>query len=414
MSNPPRRVYKFDDFELDPDGPALYHRGEMIDQGGRKMLQVLAVYLRHPRDLVSHQAVLDEVWGEDTFGVTPEMVSQYISQLRTVFSRFEPGKDYFKSKRGRGYIFEAEVEVSGDEPPPADDLAEQPAEQKPGHPPLKQPTNTRRRGVNKVVLGAVGMVVVALSIFAYWQRSQRNDDEEVRRIVNESQLYESLILYRDPNAFKESDLDKYWTPELQTNVNYDRSRIRGAVKKLIEEGQHYGEESRCEVFEFQTVEIDKKNATAVVKTLEKWFVAIYQTDGTLLKNRTIGPYFVSYIVRNIDDRWLIEKSTTGRIIRPTPHLSEVEPITPAIAGKEFWVRVKGQDLEAETVYFEIVGPGCPQIKPCKVPNDVLRDKSRMTDSAIDNIPLTLASGSFNIIAHNGDSPPSEPVTLKVP
>ena len=177
---------------------------------------------------------------------------------------------------------------------------------------------------------------------------------------------------------------------------------------------HYGDETKCEQFDFQTVDINTADDLATVKTLETWFVALYQTDGTLIRNRTVGPYFVNYTLRKIGGRWLIEKSTTGRINRPTPHLSDIEATSETKAGQQFFAKITGEDFEAETIYFEIVGPGCPDSKPCKISNDVLREKSKLTETTIENVPFTLASGNFKIVAHDGESQASNPVYLTIP
>ena len=190
--------------------------------------------------------------------------------------------------------------------------------------------------------------------------------------------------------------------------------IRESVDKAIEEHRRYGDETRCEQFDFQSVEINKSADMAIVKTLEKWFVAEYLDDGTLLKNKYVGPYFVSYVLRKVNGRWLIEKSTTARVSCPTPHLINIEPITEMKPGQQFFVRISGQDLEAETVYLEVLGPGCPESKPCKVPNSALRENSKLRADQLDNVPLTLAPGNFRIMAHNGDSPASNAVYLTVP
>ena len=132
------------------------------------------------------------------------------------------------------------------------------------------------------------------------------------------------------------------------------------------------------------------------------------------KNKYVGPYFVSYILRKVNGRWLIEKSTTARMNRPTPLVSGIEAISEIKPGRQFFVKITGQDFEAETVSIEVVGEGCPESRPCKVPNTVLRENSKLTDIALDNVPLTLTSGDFQIVVHNGDSPASNTWSVKVP
>lgn len=153
---------------------------------------------------------------------------------------------------------------------------------------------------------------------------------------------------------------------------------------------------------------------AVVKTLEKWFIAVYGGDGKLIRNRTVGPYFVSYILRKIDGQWLIEKSNTGRATPSAPRLTKVEATTEAASGKQFFVRLTGEDFLSEIVHIKIIGEGCPESNPCVIPNSALLKHSKLSGSIIENIPLTLASGEFSIVAHNGESKASNALTLRVP
>ena len=233
-------------------------------------------------------------------------------------------------------------------------------------------------------------------------------------MVKESQLFESLVLYKDPVSFKETDLDKFWTPELDVNSNYDRGTIRQAAAKLVDEGKRYGDETKCEQFDFQSVEVNANKDMAVVKTLEKWFIAVYGADGKPIKNRTVGPYFVSYVLRKIEGRWLIEKSNTGRATPSPPHLTNVVTTTEAAGGRQFFIRITGENFLDEIVQIKITGEGCSESNPCTVSNRDLREHSKISGTVIENVPLTLASGEFQIVALNGESQASNPIQLTVP
>ncbi len=416
MNSGARQVYRFDEFELESDGPGLYYRGELVETGGTKMLRVLGVFLRNPNHLVSHDDVLNEVWGEGNSDAMSDNVNQYVAQLRRVLSKFEPDRSYFTNKKGRGYIFNGDVRIGGVDTQPAT-VAPEPQHAAPSDPAIDDShvadSRSGRRFFRPLYVAAAGALII-IAVLGYSLFPWRDHDAEIRRVVRESQMYESLVLYRQPASFKAGDLDKYWTADLGEHANYDGSRIREAVLKMVDEGRRYGDESRCDQFEFQTIEIDATNKMAVVTTLEKWFVAVYKKDGELFRNRTVGPYFVSYIVRNIDGRWLVEKSTTGRVGRPTPRLDKSEESSERGGDKEFFFPITGQDFEPATVFIQAVGPGCPEIKPCKISNTFLLENAQLSDMLLDGLPMTLASGQFKIVAHNGDSQPSNPVYLNVP
>ncbi len=415
MSSEPPTVFTFDDFRLDTDGPALYHRDRLIDGGGKKMLEVLAVFLRKPNSLVSYNELIDSVWGEGNSRISSDNLNQYVRQIRKVLSTYEPDRVYFSNKKGRGYEFTADVETVT------------PVIEDPGsgaHPVstdihYQSPATVPAAGRSTYGFGRSGVIFAVFALlligsFGFWMYASPNDDEEIRRIVKESQVYESLVLYKEPQEFREENLDQYWTPDLDLTANYDRRRIRESVKNLIRESRKYGDGTKCVRLDFQSVEISKDKSLATVRTLEEWFLAVYNADGTPLRNRTVGPYFVDYILKKHDGRWLIEKSTSASVIRPRPQLAHVNSPGQVEAGKEFRIDITGQDIEPQSVLVEIVGPGCPEVKPCRISNEILRTHAKVSAISLTSVPLTLASGEFQVFLYNADSQPSVPAILTVP
>lgn len=407
-----QHVYKFNDFQLDAERFALYHQDEVVRGVEKKSLEVLAVLLRNADRLVSHDEIIKWVWRDNPHGVTPARVNHYVSKLQKVFAKYEPDLKFIENLKGRGYVFIKEVEVGEhDSFMRAEDLPSEQLTQDEVSTEIREAAQTS--GFFLKVRYIVALLVLLLLV-AVWFWYPRNDEEEVRRVVKDSQMYESLVLYKNPSSFKEEDLDKYWTTEHDIGLNYDRRRIREAVKKLIDEGRRYGDETKCEQFEFQTVNINTKGDFADVKTLEKWFVAIYFDNGTLQKNKYVGPYFVSYNLRKVDGRWLIEKSNTARANPSPPRLLNVEPAAQIVGGQQFFVKLTGEDFLPELIYIKVVGEGCPQDNPCLIPNSALRKHSKLSETTIENVPLTLTSGEFLIYAQNGESKASNPINLSVP
>jgi len=85
----------------------------------------------------------------------------------------------------------------------------------------------------------------------------------------------------------------------------------------------------------------------------------YTTDRALIKNRTFGPHFESYVLRKTKGPWLIQKSTTARVNRPTPLLTGIGLETEARPGQQFFLRIAGKDIEPEMLYLEVKGAGMP-------------------------------------------------------
>ena len=408
--------FRFDNFRLDPKSNSLYFGGQLIEGLNRKSVQILAVLLEKPKQVVSHEEIIGRVWGDNYTGATPQNVAQYIRKLRKKLAEIKPDEKFIGTAPNRGYIFERDVFT-------ADPLTEAPPESGAGEEAVERPvladavagtTGVGRRNRRTLVVSAVAILIGVALIFAGKYYLTMREEDRVRQVVQDSQLYESLVLYKDPKSFKEENLDKYWTTELDMNSNFDRKRIRTGVRNLLEKSQHYGNETKCEQFEFQSIEIDAKNEIALVKTLEKWFIAVYNDDGSLDKNRYVGPYFVSYVLRNVEGRWLIEKSNTARANIPSPRIVNLEAQTEIKAGQQFFVKLSGEEFLPQSVYVRITGEGCPEQNPCIVPNSALLKHSELSGSTIEQVPLTLASGDFLIYVHNSENHVSDPIALKVP
>ena len=405
--------FHFDNFRVDPSTNSLYHDDTLVEGLNKKSVQILAVLLEKPKQVVSHNELIARVWGDNYTGATAQNVAQYIRKLRKALAEIEPDETFIGTAPNRGYIFERDVRRSDTaEIPGPVKLSEQTRDRDPAV--VAEPAQPARNRSRLLWLApAVGLILVGVFLGARYCTAS-TEEERVRQVVQDSQLYESLVLYRDPKSFREADLDKYWTTELDMNSNFDRKRIRTGVRNLLEKGQHYGNETRCEQFEFQSVEIDNKNEMALVKTLEKWFIAVYREDGTLEQNKYVGPYFVSYVLRNIDGRWLVEKSNTARATLPNPRVTAIEVESEKKPGQQFFVKISGQEFLPQSVYIRVSGEGCPEQNPCIVPNSALLKHSKLTETSLDHVPLTLAAGEFLIYVHNSENHPSNPVALSVP
>jgi DNA-binding winged helix-turn-helix (wHTH) protein len=400
----------FENFTFDPSRLALYHGGELI-RIERKALEVLAVLLDTPNELVCFDELIERVWRDNPAGVTPIHVAQPIAKLRKALQAYEPHSDFIENVRGQGYVFKGKVDYIGqtlvdrrspDIPALTDDAASN----------LEGLRGSR--GYRGQLIFLTVVVAVLLGGLVGWQLFRRDDEREIRRVLEESQRFESLVMYRFPNDFDQSKIDEYWLSEEQYGVDVDRRRINAGLSRLKAEDRHYGPESKCEQFEIQSVEVNTAGDFATAKTLEKWFTAEYQNDGTLIKNKTVGPYFVHYILLKVDGRWKVKVSSTARATPPPPIIENLAAVSEPTAGEEFYVRVDGQGFDAETFSMKVVGPGCPDVSPCSVPNSAIRIHSKISSSLIDKVPLTLASGEFTLYAVNGTSSPSNSTTLRVP
>ncbi|MDX2181534.1 MAG: hypothetical protein SFV18_18210 [Bryobacteraceae bacterium] len=136
------------------------------------------------------------------------------------------------------------------------------------------------------------------------------DETEIRRVVRESQLFETLRIYVAPKAFDRSKLNDFWVPADRGGRAIQN--IEAAVQRQISRGTHYGDESKVEMFEIFSLAIFSPGDYAEVRTKERWYVPMYRDDGSRVVERSpfLGPYQVDYTLRKIDGKWLIQSAGT--------------------------------------------------------------------------------------------------------
>jgi DNA-binding response OmpR family regulator len=86
---------RFADLELDPRTREVYRAGRPIALTTREF-ELLDLFLRHPRQVLSKEAILDRLWG---YAFDDNLVEVYVSYLRRKLG--EPA--LIQTKRGAGY-----------------------------------------------------------------------------------------------------------------------------------------------------------------------------------------------------------------------------------------------------------------------------------------------------------------------
>lgn len=138
-------------------------------------------------------------------------------------------------------------------------------------------------------------------------RNNENDEEQIKKVVIDSQMNEVLSIYVNPKTFSEDDLNKYWLPPELGGTGSER--IKKSVKRLREKRWRYGDDSKVELFEILSVNISGDEAE--VRTSERWFLPLYDYDGNRIMER--NPYLslgrVNYKLRKVNGKWLIQDTT---------------------------------------------------------------------------------------------------------
>jgi Tol biopolymer transport system component/DNA-binding winged helix-turn-helix (wHTH) protein len=113
MSNKTLTLYEFDEFRVDANQKCLWHADQLVSLTP-KAFETLLVLIKHRGEIVSKDALLDEVWA-DTF-VEESTLSQNILTLRKTLSAFEKDKQFIVTIPRRGFRFVADVkEIAADE-----------------------------------------------------------------------------------------------------------------------------------------------------------------------------------------------------------------------------------------------------------------------------------------------------------
>ncbi|HXN38256.1 MAG TPA: response regulator transcription factor [Solirubrobacteraceae bacterium] len=95
-------VLAFEDLRLDRRAHEAW-RGERLLQLTRTEFQLLEMFLRHPRQVLTRSAIFEHVWGYD-FGATSNSLGVYMGYLRRKTEQREDEPRLLHTVRGVGYV----------------------------------------------------------------------------------------------------------------------------------------------------------------------------------------------------------------------------------------------------------------------------------------------------------------------
>jgi hypothetical protein len=135
-----------------------------------------------------------------------------------------------------------------------------------------------------------------------------SDEEEVKRTVKESQIFESLNVYEHPEQYEKNLPSNYWVPV--DKGGQALKAVENSIRNLVAKGWHYGPESSVRTFDILNAAIFAGDR-AEVRTREHWYLPLYYKNGTRVEGRSadLGPYEVNYLLRKLDGKWLIQTAT---------------------------------------------------------------------------------------------------------
>lgn len=132
--------------------------------------------------------------------------------------------------------------------------------------------------------------------------------EEIRRVVTDSQLNETLKIYVYPSNFDRSLLGRYWVPESKGGKAI--VKIENSVRRLVDRGWHYDKESANEKLDILSIKVWPQGNVADVRTHERWYVPMVDAEGMPVKDREpFLEYSCTYRLLRVDGKWLIMTTT---------------------------------------------------------------------------------------------------------
>jgi two-component system response regulator MprA len=99
----PPAILRFSDLELNPATHQVQRNGQPVELTAREF-ELLELFLRHPRQVLTRDQIFDQVWGYD-FGGESKIIEVYIRRLR---SKLEAGgqRPLLRTIRGVGYVLD--------------------------------------------------------------------------------------------------------------------------------------------------------------------------------------------------------------------------------------------------------------------------------------------------------------------
>jgi DNA-binding winged helix-turn-helix (wHTH) protein len=336
-----KKAYEFDQFVLETGTERrLLHHGKTvaIKDKALRLLQLLVESRGKP---VERGRLLGELWPHQD--VEDNNIDQLVAVLRKKMGNKPNGGQYLETVPRVGFMFAAEVKEKGKASPEISLVAGtvETHGRQIGHIGNQssgtwlstlegdRKPNYRRFDLSNPVLAVTALVlsvITATLIATVFSREVNDvrtlhstnrivsapaDEAEVKRVVKESQVFETLGIYVNPNGFDETKLNEYWLPAEQggkaiLQVNKQIASLRG-------KGRHFGEESELRQFEFRDVRIHAGREYAEVRTEEKWYVPLYEADGSRVMDKNpILAYPVDYMLRKVNGKWLLEENGTPR------------------------------------------------------------------------------------------------------
>ena len=159
------RVYRFDDFVVDPE-KWRHSRDRWEIQLEPVVLNLLIYLISHRDRLVTRQELMDTVWGDTV--ISESAVNQAVARVRKALGDDSATHRYVETVHSKGYRFIAEVRETAD----------------PAYADSSSVKSRKKAGHRVLVAGAAMVILVVVAVF--WARTPERDmlrDEQVQSLA---------------------------------------------------------------------------------------------------------------------------------------------------------------------------------------------------------------------------------------
>lgn len=240
---------------------------------------------------------------------------------------------------------------------------------------------------------------------------------EEKVIPIEPRVFQTLLLLvKNPGRIieKEEFLETVWKDAVveEGNLPVAIAKLRKALReknnstKFIEtvprKGYRFNKKVILEITELQPPELISIEKVSGLSEAE-----FFQSLRKKVSGKWILGILILLIVLALSLIWILT-------ITKTPTLKKIEIVSPPDKNRQLFVRLVGENFNPETVRVRVTGLECLENDPCEVPNGALKKWADMSENTLENVPLTLPPGRFQIFTQNGDSEFSNTLILDVP
>ncbi len=192
-------IYRFDDFQVDPEMWSLFRNGKEIHL--EPVVLELLIYLISHRDrLVSRQELMDTVWGDTV--ISESALSKAVARLRKALGDDSVTHRYLETVHSRGYRFVADI-VETERPGQAD----------------LPPGRTLATGMRGGLYAGAAAMVVLIILAVFWPSAPQHE-------AASEQAIRSLAVLPLSNLTGDSDQD-YYVDGLQDLLITELSQLPG-------------------------------------------------------------------------------------------------------------------------------------------------------------------------------------------